>query len=1116
MRSILQNAFKVMSSIILTAALLLGASQQAHAQVTTSSMGGRITDENGEPLIGATVIAVHIPSGTRYGTITNEDGRYILPAIRVGGPYAVTVSYTGYKEQTQENIFVSLGTRASVNMALKEDILELGVVTVSSNRNDIFSGNRTGAAVNVTADAFNAAPTLSRNFQDFARLVPQARGNSFAGQDDRLNNITIDGSIFNNSFGLAGQPGGRTNTAPISLDAIEEIQFNLAPYDVRQSGFVGAGINAVTRSGTNQISGSVFGNLQNADFVGKRARSATDNVTVTEFQNLQAGFRLGGPIIKNKLFFFINGEIERRNEPFQRRALQPGETAAGNISNVAAADLDRVSNFLRSNFGYDTGPYEGYDFENQSEKFLVKLDYNLSDKHKVALRYSHLNSFRDVIVSNSASLGFGNRSGANSLSYRNSNYIQNEDIQSIIGEVNSVWGKFANKFSAGYTYQNEDRGSRGSFFPLIEIQRNGQTYISAGFEPFTPANQLSYKTYQLQNNLSIYLNKHTVTTGVNLERLEFRNVFFPGSQGVFVYNSIDDFFTDLNDYLANPNRTTSPVILRRFQYRYANGALELPVNPVIGVREPVQPTRVWYGGLYIQDEWEVSNNFNLTAGIRVDLPVFDDTGFENPAVTNMTFRGRNGEDLKVNTAKLPDAKPLWSPRLGFNWDVFNNKKLQVRGGSGIFTGRPAFVWISNQIGNNGVLTGFEQIDNTNTRPFTPNPIQFISNPNALPSSYELALTDENFKFPQVWRSNIAVDARLPLGIVATAEFIYNDNINAIDYLNINQVPANRVFAGPDNRPRYPGSGLTGAAFNNAARINPAVVNAIYLTNTSLGYSYTATFQLEKRFEKGLFARLAYNFGEAKDIINAGSIAAGSWNGNATVLGNNDPELAYSNNDQRHRILGALTYRKEYLGFTASQIGIIFESRNIGRFTYVYNQDMNGDGVNGNDLMFIPNRAADMRFLPITQGTGANQVTLFTPEQQAAAFDAYIEQDAYLKGRRGKYAERNGALLPWITTLDLSFAQDFFINVGGSRNTLQLRLDCFNFTNLINKNWGVGQSVIQTRPLSFAGVAADGTPQFRMQTRTVGGQPRLIDQTFQYNATINDVYRFQLGLRYTFN
>ena len=1111
MRSILHNALKGMFGIVLMVAVLSGVSTQAFAQVTTSSLGGKITDQSGEALIGATVVAIHTPSGTRYGTTTNEDGRYILPAIRVGGPYAVTISYTGYKEQTRENIFVSLGTRASLDVSLAEDVVQLGVISVTADRNDIFSGNRTGAAVNVTADAFNAAPTLSRNFQDFARLVPQARGNSFAGQDDRLNNITIDGSIFNNSFGLAGQPGGRTGTAPISLDAIEEIQFNLAPYDVRQSGFVGAGINAVTRSGTNEISGSVFANTQNESFIGTRARSETDNVSVSEFQNTQAGFRLGGPLIKNKLFFFVNGEIERRNEPFLRRALQPGETASGLIANVNASDLDAVSNFLRDEFGYETGPYEGYNFENSSDKFLVKLDYNLSDKHKIALRYSHLNSSRDVIVSGSSSLGFGGRSSANALSFQNSNYVQNENIRSIIAEVNSVFGKFSNRFSAGYTYQNEDRGSRGDFFPLIEIQRNGQTYISAGFEPFTPANQLNYSTYQLQNNLSMYMNKHTLTAGINVERLEFENVFFPGSQGVFVYRSLDDFFTDLNGYKADPNRTESPVSLRRFQYRYANGSLDLPVNETLGVPEPVQPTKVWYTGLYLQDEWEVKSNLNVTLGVRADVPIFDETGFENPAVADMTFKDAEGADLKVSTAKLPDARVLFSPRFGFNWDLFNNKKVQLRGGTGIFTGRPAFVWISNQIGNNGVLSGFEQIDNTNTRPFTPTPIQFISNPNALPSSYELALTDASFKFPQVWRSNFAVDAKLPWGIVGTVELIYNQNVNAINYLNINQRAADRTFAGPDDRPRYPGSGLTGSAFNNAARLNPAVVNAIYLTNTNQGYSYTATFQLEKRFDKGLFARLAYNFGEAKDLISAGSIAAGSWNGNPTVLGNNNAALAFSNNDQRHRILGALTYRKEYLGFTASQIGLIFESRNIGRFTYVYNQDMNGDGVNGNDLVFVPNNASDLRFLTLTTGG-----VTFTPEQQAAAYDAYINQDAYLSGRRGQYGERNGALLPWITTVDLSFAQDFFIKVGDKRNTLQLRLDCFNFTNLLNNEWGVSQSVIQSRPLSFAGVAADGTPQYRMQTVTVGGQPQLISETFRYNSSIGDVYRFQLGLRYTFN
>ncbi|MFN7119790.1 MAG: hypothetical protein ACK4TA_23555 [Saprospiraceae bacterium] len=626
---------------------------------------------------------------------------------------------------------------------------------------------------------------------------------------------------------------------------------------------------------------------------------------------------------------------------------------------------------------------------------------------------------------------------------------------------------------------------------------------------------MTYDTYQLINNTSIYLNKHTITTGLSVERLEFENVFFPGSQGVFVYNSIEDFFTDLNGYKTNPNRTTSPISLRRFQYRYANGALDdLPVNPTLGVREPVQPTKVWYGGIYLQDEWAVSPRFNVTAGVRMDVPIFDETGFENKAVADSTFL--NG--LKVSTAKLPDPKPLWSPRLGFNLDITGDKSFQLRGGTGIFTGRPAFVWISNQIGNNGVLTGFEQIDNTNTRPFTPTPINFIANPNALPASYELALTDEDFKFPQVWRSNLAIDKKLPWNMVLTLEGIYSKDINGINYLNINEEPSTRNFTGPDQRPRYGASGLSGAAANNAVRINNNIVNAIYLTNQNQGTNLNLTASLDKKFSNGLFARIAYNYGQAKNLVDAGSIAAGSWNSITSVNGNNRPELAFSGNDQRHRVLAALSYTLNY-GRTfggGTTVSLFVNGATQGRFSYVYNQDMNGDAVNNNDLLYIPNRASELTFLPLTIGSGANART-FTPQEQAAAFDAYIEQDEYLRGRRGQYAERNGVLLPWLWRADLSIAQDFFIMVGGKRNSFQFRADIVNFTNMINPDWGVGDNILNSRPLTFAGVTADGVPQYRMVTTGSGSTLRLLDETYIKSADPRfDIWRIQLGIRYTFN
>ncbi|MGB4848264.1 MAG: carboxypeptidase-like regulatory domain-containing protein, partial [Saprospiraceae bacterium] len=536
--------------------------QQLYAQVTTSSITGIIIDENKEPVIGANVVAVHTPSGSTYGTVTNVDGRFTIPSMRIGGPYTITTSYTGYESDILDNIYLSLGTPASFNITLHEANIELGNVIVTADRNDVFTSGRTGAANNITTQQLNSLPTLNRSFIDFARLTPQAStasfGTSFGGQDNRMNNTTIDGSLLNNSFGLTGEPGGRTAISPISLDAIEEVQVNLAPYDVRQAGFVGAGINAVTRSGTNKIQGSVFYDFRNESLAGTKAGDVTFNKNLNKFDVKQYGFRLGGPLVKNKLFFFINAELERQANPYLDQSNLGSEEVAGNKTRVLKSDLENVSSFVKENFGYETGIFENYDLATTGDKYLVKLDWNLSDKHRLSLRFNRLQSASDILTSNSNSLGFGNRrNNRDAMAFRNSNYIQNDNISSGILELNSIFGtKMSNNFIAGYTFQREDRGSYGETFPLIEIQKEAKTYITLGSEPFTPSNKLNYKTYQLQDNLSIYLNKHTITAGISLERLEFVNVFFPGSQGVFVYNSLEDFYTDLQDAKDNPGRDT--------------------------------------------------------------------------------------------------------------------------------------------------------------------------------------------------------------------------------------------------------------------------------------------------------------------------------------------------------------------------------------------------------------------------------------------------------------------------------------------------------------------------------------------------------------------------------
>lgn len=1077
--------------------------------VTTSALSGRVSDTKGETLPGATVVAVHTPSGTVYGTITGADGRYFIPSMRIGGPYTVTVSFVGYKESQYKDIFLALGTATNLHAILSETAMELGEVVVSGKKDAVFSSDRTGAATTIPNEAIRTLPSLSRSINDFTRLTPQASGRSFVGQDSRLNNITIDGSIFNNSFGLADQPGGRTGKAPIALDAIEEIQVSIAPYDVRQAGFVGAGINAVTKSGTNEFKGSAYFNNRNEKLAGSKANGV--EVTKTDFSVNQFGANLGGPIIKNKLFFFASAEFDRDARPATPfRANNGGETVGGNITRVLRSDLDNLRTFLKEKFNYETGPYEGYNSEAFGDNLIAKLDYNISKNHKASLRYNYFNSQTDVLASNSSSLGFGNRrSSTQALNYQNTNYIQKEKIHSIIGEFNSVFGKLTNNLIIGYTYQNEDRGSRGEFFPLVEIQEAASTYISFGFEPFTPNNKLKYSTFQLQDNVTYFAGKHVLTGGVNLERFSFENVFFPGSQSVYVYNSLADWYTDANAAIANPNRGVGdpnfegPVTLRRFQLRYS----ALP-----GGAEPVQPTKVTYAGAYVQDEFSPIEGLNITAGVRVDVPFFAETGYFNETVSNQTFIDRDkNRNYKLNTAKLPDPKPLFSPRLGFNYEILKDRGLQVRGGTGLFTGRPAFVWISNQIGNNGVLTGFTQVDNTKKYFFSPDPKRWIPSNPALPASYELAITDPNFKFPQIWRSNIAVDGKLPFDLIGTAEFIYTKEINGIGYFNANLPDSTMAFDGPDNRPRY-----------LATRIRSNVVNAIVLDNQGKGSSNMIALSLERPFSNGFFAKASYAKGVSKNTVNPGSIAAGSYNNNAIWQDPNNAPVAFSDYDQPNRFFVAASYRKEYAGFGATQIGIFFEGRDQGRFSYIYSTDMNSDG-NLNDLLYVPKDVSEMNFQTYKPAVGGLTSTVdYTKEQQEADFEAYIKQDKYLSSIRGKYTERNGAVFPWVFRADLNITQEFFVNVNGKRNTIQLSANIFNFGNLINDKWGVGYVVNNNRPVRYQSRTADNKPVYRMNVMSVTRKSPTevtftpITETFSRSANISDVWQGQIGIKYIFN
>ncbi len=1088
--------------LIALAALLAFVPAGAGAQgVTTGSLAGLVVDQGGAAVAGANVIAIHVPSGSTYEATTRSDGRFLVPGMRVGGPYSVTVAYQGtgtaFEPFTKDDVVVNLGVATDLPVTVRA-IAVTETVTVTASTSEVFSSTRTGAATTVVLEQIANLPNVSNRLENFTRLTPQASGSTFAGQDGRLNNITIDGSSFNNSFGLgsSGAPGERTGVAPISPWAVEQIQVNVAPFDVRQGNFVGAGVNSVTRSGTNRFTGSLYRQFRNEDMVGTEAKGLPFNPGQFEFAN--TGGYLGGPILKNRLFFFGNADTETLKQPGTTFEANPGGAApVGNTTRVLASDLNGLAAFLDSRLQYKAGEFQDYPFKTPGKRYLFKTDYNLNSSNKLTARYIHLDSETDVRASNSSSLGWGNRQGTTqALNFSGTNYTILENIRSVVGEWNStIGGSMANAFIIGYTSQDESRGALDTLFPLVDILDNATTYTSFGSEPFTPNNELRYKTFQVQNNFMKFIDRHTVTLGATLERYESENVFFPGSQSAYVYNSLEDFYTDVNGYLANPNRTTSPVSLRRFQVRW---------NNIPGQDKPVQPLEVLYGGAYIQDEWRPSNSVTISAGLRFDVPKFGETGYTNAVADALTFIDENGQPVQYQTGKLPDPNILWSPRAGFNWAVDENRNTQVRGGTGIFTGRPAYVWISNQIGNTGVLTGFEQLDNTTARPFNPNPNTYKpTNVTGAPaSSYELALTNPDFKFPQIWRTNLAVDQRLPLGFTNTTEFIYNKDVNGVYYINANLAPANTAFAGPDARPRW----------TTSNRINAAVANAVVLKNQDVGSSWNLASSIDRRFGSN-FVKVAYSYGQSKNTVDPGNIAFGSWNNNQHAGDPNNPGVAFSPTGRAgHRFFFTGTVGKNFFSFGRSTLSVFHEVRNVGVDNYTFSGDINGDGGTQNDLLYVHRDQSEMNFQTFTAGGRT-----YTAAAQAAAWDAYISQDSYLSKRRGQYAERGGVLLPLVHRMDLSIAQDIFTNIRGRRHSLQVRADVLNFGNLLNSNWGVGQRLVNRQPL-IVPTAAQGGPadaQGRMQYRLRTISNELMTNSLENTTFLSDVYRFQVMLRYQF-
>jgi hypothetical protein len=1103
----------------LTLIFMLTATSGLLAQgVTTASINGFIKDSKGEALPGANIIAVHQPTGSQYGTSSRTDGRFTIPNAKVGGPYKLTVSFVGYENQEKDGIYLSLGNATDVNFQLAESGTQLQEVQVTASKEDVFNSERTGASTNITNQQITQLPTLSRSFSDYVRMTPQASinsfgGTNFGGRSDGYNNITIDGALFNNAFGLSGNVGGQTNAQPISLDAVDQITASIAPYDVTQGSFTGAGVNVVTRSGTNDVTGSVYYFTRNQNLVGDKISGVGNKYSDFNFKNF--GFRVGGPIIKDKLFFFANYEIERQDVPGTTFTASRNGSSGTTISQVDGGSLDQLSSFLQENYDYNPGPYENYKLKQNSDKGTFKLDWNINSNHKFSIKYNYLDSYRDVPPSNSGSIGTRQPSNTG-LPFLGAYYRINNNLNSVIAELNSTFGnQYANKFQIGYTAFRDFRETPTSskVFPLVDIGNGAASvnFLTAfGYEPFSAFNVLNSNVFQVSDNFDMYKGKHTLTFGTYNEFYHFENGFDPNFYGAYQFTSLADF------YASAAGQTGK---IRSYNLGYA--ANETGAFPLVAVN-------AFQLGFYAQDKYEISEKFNMTFGLRADIPVINtDIGRNEPAAA-LTFNGGR----TIETDKVQKASVLWSPRVGFNWDVNGDRSTQVRGGSGIFTGRVPYVWISNQASNNGILFGSKSYnaaaataaglvfspDVNAYRPTGTSAVAPANNPDPT-VTYNLAVTNNNFKFPQVWRTNVAIDQRLPGGVIGSLDLALTKDLNAVYHQNINLPDAPNTAGGADNRPifykTFPVTpNASGSVSNPVAntRLNGKVTDAILMSNTNKGYSYFLTAQFKKRFNMGLDVMAAYTYTDARSVNDGGSIAQSIWRDRQVSGSPNANVLSYFNNLVQHRIIASVNYRKEYLNAMATSVGLFYSIAPAGRFSYVYSGDLNGDNSGGNnDLIYVPKDQSEIALQNITNSDG----TVYTAAQQWADLDAYISQDKYLSERRGKYAERNGGIQPWRGQLDFRLLQDFFVKVGTKRNTIQVSVDIFNIGNLINSDWGVLQVANRSTLLTFKGYDANKVPQFTYPYLNATTKTPLTS-TFRDDLGLLSRWQMQIGLRYIFN
>jgi len=1067
------------------------------AQVTTSSMSGAVTDAEGA-VIGATVIATHTPSGTTYGTVTNVEGRFNLNGMRVGGPYTVKVSFIGYGTYTQNNITLSLGENFVINVGLSEETTSLDEVIVAATRTR-FSNEKTGAVTNITNSQIENLPTVNRSITDVTRLSPYGgNGMSFVGSDGRTANFTVDGANFNNNFGLSSAlPGGGN---PISIESIEELQVVIAPYDVRQTNFIGGGVNAITKSGTNTFKGSAYTYHRNENMRGDAVNGQQISGARDKDRNTTYGFTLGGPIIKNKLFFFVNAELTETPTVVNRwRASTDGVADADNyISRTTESDLKTVSDFVRNEYGYETGSYTDFPADESNKKLLARLDWNITNKHRLALRYNYTKNLY-WSSPNASSMDGGTRMSEArmsqaSMSYANSMYSMNNLVHSFSFDLNSrLSDNISNQFLATFSKLDDVRGTNSSEFPFIDILQDGQAYLSLGYELFTWNNGVHNDVWNVKDELTYYLGNHKIIGGVAYEYKMADNSYMRNGTGYYRYTSLDDFLSGATPEIVN------------LTYGYD------------GESNPAARIRTNKLGVYGQDDWSVTDNFKLSFGLRIDGLFFNNNDLlTNQAIYDLDYSGRH-----IDTGKWPETNIIFSPRIGFVWDAFGDKSLKVRGGTGLFSGNLPLVFFTNMPTNGGMVQYQAQINASNAAKKGFSMDEFAgglvtdANGNAtisalydklvslgypstispedgtVPSS--ISAVDPKFKMPQVWKTSFAVDYafKTSFPFSATIEGIYNKTINGVSISDwsIPNVGGFARFNGVDNRPIYPSGYRTNT-------------KAFVLENTSLGYGWSGNITLNAKPADWISLMAAYTHTVSKDLTGMpGSNAESAFTYVPTVEGPNNIKLHNSQYTTPNRIVASLTAHDK----SGNHYSVIYEGWQGGaNYSYMTVNDINSDGYNY-DAIYVP-----------TDDEVANGDFRFVSTDDETRFMDYVHANDYLKNQQGKYAEAYSVYSPWVHRVDFSYKHDFALKLGNNEHKLQLSLDMKNVMNLFNSSWGVAKYLnpeigSEARILKYEGVDADGVATFSTPSAIDGNT-----QTFTPSYSLGQCWYALIGIKYIFN